>query len=218
MTITIPASSRSAARLLVLASLLSVLAAQCPAQSIFASAAKRSPHRGLIDDLSARKIGDILTVVIREQHRVKNEDKVGRTSNSSLAASLESFDIKANAFTNGILPSLDVRTSKAQNGNAKQEKDATFEAQIAVTIVDELPNGNLVVSGRRTVLIDDETKTLKISGVIRRWDIDANNQVSSNRVAEAMVAIEGVGKNTEHVTKGPVAKVIETALWLIWPF
>ncbi|MCB9917128.1 MAG: flagellar basal body L-ring protein FlgH [Planctomycetes bacterium] len=197
---------------------LAGIASPSSAQSIFARSSSRSAHHGLIDDLKASRIGDILTVVIRESHKVKNEDKVNRTSNSSLAASLEAFDIKPNAFTNGLLPSFDVRSSKSQVGNAKQEKDATFEAQIAVTIVDELPNGNLVISGRRTVNIDDENKTLKISGIIRRWDVDANNQVPSNRVAEAKVAIEGVGKNTEHVTKGPVAKIVETAFWLIWPF
>ncbi|MCA8968247.1 MAG: flagellar basal body L-ring protein FlgH [Planctomycetes bacterium] len=209
---------RSPLALLLTCVSLAAFASPASAQSIFARSSSRSTHHGLIDDLKASRIGDILTVVIRESHKVKNEDKVNRTSNSSLAASLEAFDIKPNAFTNGLLPSFDVRSSKSQAGNAKQEKDATFEAQIAVTIVDELPNGNLVISGRRTVNIDDETKTLKISGIIRRWDVDANNQVPSNRVAEAKVAIEGVGKNTEHVTKGPVAKIVETAFWLIWPF
>lgn len=190
----------------------------CPAQSIFARTAKRGGHRGLIDDLTAKNIGDILTVYVRETHKIKNEDKVGRTSNSSLAASLEAFDIKPNAFRNGLLPSVDVRSSRAQNGNAKQEKDASFEAQIAVTVVDRMPNGNLVISGRRTVIVDDETKVLKMSGIIRRWDIETDNRIASTRVAEAKIAIEGIGKNTQHVKKGPVGQLVETAWWLIWPF
>lgn len=206
-------------RVVLCASFALVSTADCVlAQSIFARSAKRGAHHGLIDDLNASQIGDILTVVIKETHKIKNEDKVGRTSSNSLAASIEAFDIKPNAFRNGLLPSLDIRSNRAQAGNAKQEKDASFESRIAVTIVDKLPNGNLVISGRRTVVIDDENKTLKISGIIRRWDIDADNQVQSNRVAEAKVAITGVGKNTETVTKGPVARIVETAWWLIWPF
>ena len=46
----------------------------------------------------------------------------------------------------------------------------------------------------------------------------ADNTILSSKVAEAKVAIIGKGKNTESVTRGPVAKVLETAWWLIWPF
>ncbi len=187
-------------------------------QSIHARAKKRGVHKGLIDDLSASDIGDILTVVIRETHKIKNEDKVNRSKNSSLAASLEAFNLKSNLFKGGILPKIDVRSKQSQQGNAKQEKDQTFEARIAVTIIDKLPNGNLIISGRRTVIVDDEQKSLRISGIIRAFDVEADNTVPSNKVAEAKVAIEGIGKNTESVTKGPVAQIIETAWWLIWPF
>lgn len=202
--------------LIVLA--LLALAPSVFSQSIFARTHKRGGHRGLIDDLTAKTVGDILTVYVREAHKIKSEDRVGRQSQTTLAASLEAFDIKPNAFRNGILPSLDVRSNRVQNGNARQEKDANFEAQIAVTIVDRMPNGNFVISGRRTVIVDDETKVLKISGLIRRWDIEADNRIASSRVAEAKIAIEGIGANTEHVTKGPVGKLVETAWWLIWPF
>ncbi|MEZ5989379.1 MAG: flagellar basal body L-ring protein FlgH [Planctomycetota bacterium] len=199
--------------------LVALLAAPgAPAQSLHAKAAQRTTPRDLVSTLSARARGDILTIVISEQHKVKNEDKVDRTASSSLAARLESFDIKPDAFPAGLLPDFDVRSSKTQVGNAKQEKDSKVEAHVAVVVRDVLQNGVLVVTGKRVIKIDEEEKTLMISGLVNIQDISTSNTVPSDRVADAKVSITGEGTNTQYVEKGPVGRIIETAYWLVWPF
>ncbi len=207
-------------RRLVTTMLFFLWAAPMPAsaQSLFARARRAGGTRNLISDHTARAIGDILTIVIKEEHSVKQEDKTSRSAKTSLAASLESFNIKTNAFKAGILPDLDVRSDRKQEGQAKQERDTSFEARIAVVVADVLPNGNLVVRGQRAIFVDDEEKILKISGIIRQVDIAADNTIPSSLVADARVAIEGKGKNTEFNTKGPVGRIFETVWWLVWPF
>ncbi len=203
---------------LSLALFLALGSTNLDAQSLFARSSRAGGRHSLISDHTAQAIGDILTIIVREEHSVKQEDKTTRTKQSSFQASLESFKIKPNMFKGGILPDLDVRSSSSNEGQAKQERDSKFEARVAVTVADILPNGNLVLTGTRAIVIDDEEKVLKISGIVRAFDITAENTILSSQVAEAKIAITGKGRNTETVTKGPVARVFQTVWWLVWPF
>ncbi len=187
------------------------------AQSLFMKAKREGSFRGLVEDNTARSVGDILTIVIKEAHSVSQEDKTARSTKTLLSAQLESFKIKPSTF-GSILPDFDVRSSRSYDGAAKQNRDQTFKARIAVVVKDRLPNGNLVVVGTRTIIVDNEVKCLKISGVIRTDDVKDNNTIDSDQVAEAKVSIKGHGKSTESVTRGPIGKALETAWWLIWPF
>jgi flagellar L-ring protein precursor FlgH len=91
-------------------------------------------------------------------------------------------------------------------------------ASIAVMVVDVQPNGNLVVAGQRTVTVNDEQKTLRISGIVRALDVTVNNTVGSQQVADARIAITGEGAGTRQVTKGPIGQLFDTLIWAAWPF
>jgi len=193
---------------------LAMITAAAPAQNLFAN----SGSAAVITDKSARNVGDILTVTIAETHSVKNEDKVERSKNTTLASSLEAFTLSDKVFKTNALPKIDVRSQQDFTGDAKQNQGSDVRASIAVIVVDVQPNGNLVVAGTRTVQVDDETKTLRISGIVRPLDVGQNNTVSSSLVADARIAILGEGANTRSVTKGPVGRLFDTLIWAAWPF
>ncbi|MHC4812318.1 MAG: flagellar basal body L-ring protein FlgH [Planctomycetota bacterium] len=169
-----------------------------------------------IDDLRASRVGDILAVLISETHKVKNEDKVNRKNESNLAWGLEQYTLSSDTFN--VLPVIDSRTEKEMIGNAKQEKDSSLTARVSVVVVDVQPNGNLVVAGTRVVQIDDETKTLRISGLVRALDVTPKNTVTSSQVADARVSLTGDGGNNHYVTKGPMGALFEALVWAAWPF
>jgi flagellar L-ring protein precursor FlgH len=173
---------------------------------------------GIVADPRARNIGDILTVQIQEQTTVVNNDKIERTNSTSLAARLDSFTIDSAAFNAGNLPGLDVRKEQANRGEAKQNTASTVKASIAVVVIDVQPNGNLVVAGARSVKVQDETRTLRISGLVRQLDITPLNTVGSAQVADARIAITGEGASTRQVTKGPIGQMFDTLIWAAWPF
>ncbi len=185
------------------------------AQSLYTST--RTPVAA-IEDVHAASIGDILTVVVAENHKVKNEDKVNRSTDTDLAARLEAYTLNPSAFTSTPLPKVDIRTERGMTGQAKQEKDSALTARVAVIVVDVHPNGNLVVAGRRVIEIDDDVKTLRISGLVRPLDITTNNTVTSSQVADARVSLTSEGANARSTTKGPVATLFDTMLWAVWPF
>ena len=172
----------------------------------------------LIRDLRAGTVGDILTITIDETTKVKNEDKVGRENSSSLAARLEAYTLSDKTFEENNLPRFDVRKEQIFEGEAKQEKDSSIKSSIAVIVVDVQPNGNLVVAGSRLVTVDDETKTFRLSGIVRPLDILTDNTISSQQVADARISITGDGGNTRQITKGPVGTLVDTLLWAAWPF
>lgn len=171
-----------------------------------------------IADLRARNVGDILTVQIQEQHSVKNEDKVERRSDTSLAARLEAYSLSDKTFQSNTLPRIDIRKETDFNGEAKQNSGSDVRASIAVIVVDVQPNGNLVVAGTRTVTVNDETRTLRISGLVRPLDVTPNNTILSSQVADARISIAGEGGNTRQVTRGPVGQLFDTLIWAAWPF
>lgn len=175
-------------------------------------------QNGIVSDPRARNIGDILTITVQEQTSVVNNDKIERTNSTSLAARLEAFTIDSNAFNGGSLPSVDVKKDQSQRGESKQNTASTVKASIAVVVIDVQPNGNLVVAGARSVTVQDETRTLRISGLVRPLDITPLNTVLSAQVADARIAITGEGGATRAVTKGPMGKLFDTLIWAAWPF
>ncbi len=194
---------------------VSVLAIGATAQNPYVAS---TANIGVVNDLRARKVGDILTISVRESTSVKNEDKVERSNDSSLAARLEAFTLSDKTFQSSALPRIDIRKESSFDGEAKQNSKSEVRASIAVIVVDVQPNGNLVIAGTRQVTVNDETRTLKISGLVRALDVTTDNTVTSSQVADARIAISGDGANTRQVTRGPVGQLFDTILWAVWPF
>jgi flagellar L-ring protein precursor FlgH len=171
-----------------------------------------------IADLKARNVGDILTITVQEVTSVRNQEKVERSQDTTLAARLEAYNLSDRTFESNELPRIDIRKEEDFNGEAKQNSDSDVRARIAVVVVDVQPNGNLVVAGMRTVTVNDETRTLRISGLVRSLDVTPSNTVTSSQVADARIAITGEGGNTRQVTRGPLGEFIDTLIWFAWPF
>jgi flagellar L-ring protein precursor FlgH len=205
-------------------SLSCALQASAAFTALAATAAAQNPYVraganiSVVADLRARNVGDILTVTIQEQHSVKNDDKVERHNDTTLAARLEAYSLSDKTFKSSALPRIDIRQERDFNGEAKQNVDSDVRASIAVIVVDVQPNGNLVVAGARSVAVNDETRTLRISGLVRPLDVTPNNTIASSQVADARISIQGDGASTRNVTRGPIGELFDTLIWAVWPF
>jgi flagellar L-ring protein FlgH len=191
------------------------LAAQLKAQNPYVRSGVRISS---IADQRARNVGDILTITIQERTQVRNEEKVERSNDTSLAARVEAFTLSNKTFKTNVLPRIDIRKEQSFDGEAKQNQNSDVRASIAVVVIDVQPNGNLVVAGARSVQVNDETRTLRVSGLVRPFDVTPTNTVGSAQVADARIAITGEGANTRQVTRGPVGQLFDTLVWVAWPF
>ncbi|HVL76905.1 MAG TPA: flagellar basal body L-ring protein FlgH, partial [Noviherbaspirillum sp.] len=93
----------------------------------------------------------------------------------------------------GVPASTLARASvSASSSNSFQDKGTasssnTFSGTITTTVVDVLPNGNLVVSGEKQVALDKGVEYVRFSGVVNPDTIMAGNVVPSTQVADARV-------------------------------
>lgn len=143
-----------------------------------------SAYRPLFEDRRARMVGDMLTIAINE--RTSAGKSAANTSSKSGSVEFGAptvFGIPATTTAKAAL--------NAESGNTFEDKGTssssnTFTGTIAVTVVDVLPNGNLVVSGEKQVALDKGVEYVRFSGVVNPNNIN-NNVVSSTLVADARV-------------------------------
>lgn len=171
---------------------------------------------GLIQDKTARRVGDLVTVVISEQADVSSEDSSDTSKSTTLNYELTNFDIQPDAFS--LLPSVGANSSDTFSGASQVDKRDSFEARITAMVVDVLPNGNMVVSGRRELRIENQVKLIEFSGVVRRYDIASANTVSSSLVADARVSYVGIGPATRATQRTGFGGWVHSVLDWLWPF
>lgn len=164
----------------------------------------------------AYKVGDLVTIIVSETQDLKNEESSDIKKNSSVDWQLKNFDIKPNAFS--TLPRLAASSDDEFNGAANYTKKGKFTARLTATVVDVLPNGNLVLQGKREIRIDKETKFLEFGGIVRRYDLKGDNSVASELVANARVSYRGQGPLTNGTNRRGLGGWVHDAIDWVWPF
>jgi len=157
-------------------------APQAPAPAngaIFQAAA----YRPIFEDRQARLVGDILTIVISEKTAAgKNSANSASKTGSVDSAITKLFQVPASTLAN--LGTAGATANKFEDKGAASSSN-TFSGTITVTVIDVLPNGNLVVSGEKQIAFDKGTEYVRFSGVISPTTVAAGNVVSSTQVADA---------------------------------
>ncbi|WP_237216746.1 flagellar basal body L-ring protein FlgH [Falsiroseomonas oryziterrae] len=159
----------------------------------------RPGSRTFLRDQRAAQPGDLVTVLvsIQDQAQLSNETERERQGSDTLGIprllGLESSWTRI--FPNTIDPTRLVQTNGEQNasGSGSIRRNETVTLRVAATVVQVLPNGNLVVAGRQQVRVNSELRDLTVSGIIRPQDIASDNTVRHDRLAEARIAYGGRG-------------------------
>lgn len=177
-----------------------------------------NPDRGpgaFIADKTARRPGDLVTILVSENQGISQQESADTKKESSLDFELNSLNLFPNAFN----PLPDIGSSKAAEfkGSGNYSKSSQFDARVTVIVLDSLPNGNLVVSGRREIRVDGETKLIEVNGIVRRFDVRADNTVLSENVANATITYKGHGPLTNATNRRGFGGVVYDALDWLWP-
>jgi flagellar L-ring protein precursor FlgH len=152
-------------------------------------------------DQRARRAGDIVTVVVREEADAsrKAETDLRRSAASSLTIEALFTLMK----TAGIPSNLLSGSQKSDFlGRGQTSRSERLEATVPAIVREVLPNGNLFIEGHRVVLVNEEEHHFYISGVIRPIDIANDNTVISSQVADAEVEFTGRGVISEKQRPG----------------
>ncbi len=188
---------------------LSLLCALAPAQSLWDPSYAVRP---LFADNTARGVGDILTIVINNTAKVTNNERSQLEKESTLNAALTNFDILPNFLE--PLPQVTSESTKTFDSRGIYNKDNQFETTVSVVVIDTFPNGNMLVEGTRSIVIDGETKIVKITGLVRAFDVTATNTVTSNQVANVRISYKGTGPLSRASNRGWFSRLLD----IVWPF
>lgn len=141
-------------------------------------------------------LGEILTVQvsINDNAQVTNKSNRNRNGKKSLGVA-GSFDLAGAGSSGKLDASLNNTTDFAGSGGTTRSE--SINLQIAAVVTSVLPNGNLLISGSQEVRVNAELRILTITGIVRPSDIQPDNTISYDRIAEARFSYGGRGRITE---------------------
>ncbi len=155
-----------------------------------------------IGDERPARVGDIVTVVVNEKTTTKDEAKTETTK-----------DGKANVSEgSGILDfikGLGLSSSTSSTGDGKAQRTYSTKADVTCMVTEILPNGNLVIEGTRDLQTHGETLRMRLKGAIRPQDVNGDNTIDSNRVANVDLIIDGKGTLTRLQKPGILTQILQ---------
>jgi len=184
-------------------------------------------EQGMFADRRARNVGDILTIVVNEStvttkaQEIKTFTASQNGAGAFISGLLAQFlnagtqavkiasgattatpDNPASAFSGVTIPTLDIAAKSDFTGGGATTDRLTASNRTAVTVVDVLPNGNLVVEGSKIVRVSKETQYASIRGIVRQFDVRRDNTVDSTNIADAQVEFVPAGALTDAEKEG----------------
>jgi flagellar L-ring protein precursor FlgH len=147
-------------------------------------------------DPRAKKVGDVLTVTIHINDRANLDNSSDRRRTSDLGIG-GAFGSSWGGDTTDGEASLDLDSGSGSAGSGSIDRSEEIQLSVAAVVTDRLPNGNLVIAGSQEVRVNYEMRILQIAGIVRPRDIQANNTIPYDKIAEARVSYGGRGRISE---------------------
>jgi flagellar L-ring protein precursor FlgH len=147
----------------------------------------------LFEDLKANRVGDILTVRLVER---TNASKNSATSTSKTTeATLANPTVFGRPLTKDGRPLFEGSLSgeNSFDGVGSSSQSNSLVGDITVTVIDRLPNGNLLIRGEKWVTLNQGREFIRLSGIIRPNDIGPDNSLLSTRIADAQITYSSKG-------------------------
>ena len=177
----------------------------------------------LFEDVKARHIGDVITVILSESTSASKTAKTTADKNQDTSiASPTIFGATPTFNVPGIIPldsnhnntlEMGLSAERAFDGEADSSQSNSLSGAITVTIADVLPNGNLVVRGEKWLTLNQGEEFIRISGIVRPQDINPDNTILSTQIGDARIAYSGKGFLHDSNSMGWLARFFNSAIW-----
>ncbi|MDH3387618.1 MAG: flagellar basal body L-ring protein FlgH [Gammaproteobacteria bacterium] len=168
----------------------------------------------LFEDNKAFRIGDVLSVTLSES---TNASKSAATS----TAKDDEIDIGASAIFGSSGPTINgnaaltnsLSSERDFTGSGDSAQSNSLSGEIAVTVTDILPSGNLVVRGEKIIGLNQGSEFIRISGLVRPQDVSSENIVMSRKIANSRIFYGGGGVIAESNTRGWLSRFFDSPLF-----
>jgi flagellar L-ring protein precursor FlgH len=167
----------------------------------------------LFEDLRARRAGDILTIRLVE--RTDASKKATTTTSKGSTMELTDPVLGGRPVTSGGTPILNQNTdaSRTFDGAGDSSQSNRLTGSITVTVQRRLPNGNLEVGGEKWITINQGRELVRVSGVVRPFDVQPDNSISSDKVADAHIVYSGRGAIADANAQGWLSRFFNSPIF-----
>lgn len=168
---------------------------------------------GLFEDTTAKHVGDIITVKLVESAsalsssdtKAEKKQKVDMPP-PTVAGGPVTEDGK-NVLENNIEAKRDFR------GSGESNQAHNFQAVIAVSVVEVLPNKYLVVRGEKLITLNQSEDYIRFSGIVRPQDITLDNSIESQKIANVRISYAGSGELSATNSMGTLARFFQNPVY-----
>jgi len=163
--------------------------------------------RGLFEERRVSRVGDTMTVLLNETTRASKDGgtraKRESTGNSNMGVS---FGAQSSASQNFNL-GFNSGGSNGFNANGMATASNQFSGTITTTVIEVLPNGNLVIAGEKRIAVGAEEEYIRFGGVVSPLSIK-ENKVFSSQVADVRLEYRGAGITDEAQRPGWLTQLL----------
>lgn len=179
---------------------------------------KRHPdHAYLFFDSKARNVGDLITVVISQSTDVGSREDRGMKKATSIKG-LFNLDTETDGGfgAQGASAKFDLGSTSGRqfDGGSSFRSEQALTDRMTATVMDVLPNGNMVIAGKRRVRIAGEERTLVLTGVVRAIDLGPDNTIPSRFISDLDMFYESGGTSQTFTRQGWLGRATNK----LWPF
>lgn len=197
----------------ILLSLVLISTISANAESLFSLSATQSSiiePKALYSSVRARNVGDLVSIVLEETATSSDSGSYSTSKESNLAQNVTKFFkvLKKNTLTEALDAANDGGLTVANT--TAVSRTMSFTDTITAQVVQVLPNGNLLVQGKKSLVQQNERLDLIVSGVVDPKWINQSGEVSSNHVANLQFAMSGAGTVSRGQNEGIINRAIRT--------
>lgn len=151
----------------------------------------------LTSDSRAFRAGDVVTVILQETTQASKRAGTRMSKDASVG-------VAPAALLGKVFPksAVELGAERSFSGDATSTQQNALSGALTVVVEEVLANGLLRVSGEKSLTLNQGEEFVRLSGFLRAGDIDADNRVSSLRVANARIAYSGRGALAEANSPG----------------
>ena len=160
----------------------------------------RAGAKAFFKDHRAKEIGDVVTVKLEFTDKATFDNTTTRErDDQELTKVPQLFGLEAEfakVLPQAVAPAtalLSFDNAHTTKGVGKVDRKEVISLTFAAVVTQILPNGSLVIVGRQEILVNSELRELMVTGVVRPSDIDSDNTISHEKIAEMRVAYGGSG-------------------------
>ena len=167
----------------------------------------------LYSDVTARRVGDIITVALSESTSASKSADTTTAKDSSV--NLDTITGLGGQAVNigGQSIQLGIGSSNDFSGDSAANQSNSLSGAISVTVVDVLPNNNLVIRGEKWLTLNHGDEYIRLTGIIRPADISPENEIVSTKVANARIQYSGTGSFARAQERGWLTKFFDSTWW-----